>query len=207
MTDTDKIVQISSLMSSRLCHDLVNPVGALSTGLDVLSEGGDPDLEAHAISLIKESTDKTIAVLTLARLAYGSSGGFEGDLDMHDAKNAAMHFYTHSKAELDWQLAEAALPKWQGRALLNILIAVERCVPRPDSRVLVTLGDTLKVEATGPKVKFSDEMAAAFAASDDLPQPKDMPAYLAALLAKTGGARVETAFENDVSLTVVLKTD
>ena len=204
MTVTDKIVQISSLMSSRLCHDLVNPVGALNTGLDVLGEGGDPELQEHALALIKESTSKSIAILTLARLAYGSSGGFEGDLDMADAKAAAVAFYEHSKAELDWRLDAAALPNWQGRVLLNILIAVERCVPRAGSVVTVSGPSPLTVTATGPKVKFSDEMARAFTGDDSDIQPKEMPALLAAMIAETGGAKLDSTYQPDESITLTL---
>ncbi|WP_158548861.1 histidine phosphotransferase family protein [Parvularcula marina] len=205
MTDTDKIVQISSLMASRLCHDLVNPVGALNTGLEVLCEGEDPEMQEHALNLIKESTSKSIAVLTLARLAYGSSGGFSGDLDMREAETAAQAFYAHSKAELDWRLGEASLPKWQGRVLLNMLIAIERCVPRPGSIVQVEKAGGLIVTATGPKVKFSDEMARAFDGDDADIQPKDMPACLAALIARTGGAHITTDFALDERL--VLRLD
>lgn len=206
MTGSDKIVQISSLMASRLCHDLVNPVGALNTGLDVLEEGGDPELQEHAIALIKESTSKSIAVLTLARLAYGASGGFDGELDMSEAKTAAEAFYAHSKAELHWQLDHLTMPKWQGRVLLNMLIAVERCVPRPGSAVTVTMGPLLSVVATGPKVKFSEEMARAFRGVDTQVEPKDMPACLAAMIAEVGGARISNDFLQDERLELKLET-
>ncbi|MEM9233202.1 MAG: histidine phosphotransferase family protein [Pseudomonadota bacterium] len=206
MTATDKIVQISSLMASRLCHDLVNPVGALNTGLEVLAEGGDPEMQEHAMALIRESTSKSVAVLTLARMAYGSSGGFSGELDMREAKAAAEAFYEHSKAELDWHLTDPALPKWQGRVLLNMLIAVERCVPRPGSVVKVENLGGVTVTATGPKVKFSDEMSRAFEGDDTDIQPKDMPACLAALLATTGEATIVSEYAVDERLMLRLQT-
>lgn len=107
-----------------------------------------------------------------------------------EARTAVLEFYKHSKSEVDWNLTSSSLPKWKGRALLNILIAVERCVPRPGSLVKIEDTDTLKVIATGPKVKFSDEMAKAFSGQAEDIQPKDMPAYLAALLTETGNARI-----------------
>lgn len=204
MSDHTDILRISSLLASRLCHDLVNPVGALNTGLEVLGEGGDPEMQEHALALIKESTAKSIAILTLARLAFGSSGGFEGDLDMRDALSATQGFYEHSKAELDWPLEQLAMPKWKGRALLNMLIAVERSVPRPGSVVKVTDGDVLTVVATGPKVKCSDELARAFAGDDTDLQAKEMPALLAALLAESGGAKITIDHVNDEHLTLTL---
>ncbi|MEM9989222.1 MAG: histidine phosphotransferase family protein, partial [Pseudomonadota bacterium] len=188
MSDAQNIVHISSLLASRLCHDLVNPVGALSTGLDVLGEGDDPEMQAHAMALIKESTHKTIAILTLARLAYGSSGGWEGDLDMGEAKPLATDFFVHSKAELVWGLTESAMAKPRARALLCLLIIAERTAPRAGSQVVIAKeGEGYTVTATGPKVKFSDEVRQAVAGDVQNLQAKETPAYLAYLLCQAHG--------------------
>ncbi len=200
-----EIVHIASMLASRLCHDLVNPVGALSTGLDVFQEGDDPEMQAHAVALIKESTDKTIAILQLARMAYGSSGGWEGDIDMGEAKNLAQAFYAHVKAELVWDLGALSLPKARARALLNLLIITDRAAPRAGSRVIVA-GDEncVTITATGKKIKLSDEVAACLAGDADGLQAKETPAYLAYLLTAAVGDTIiaERRSEEEVVFTI-----
>lgn len=207
MSDPREIVHIASLLASRLCHDLVNPVGALSTGLDVFSEGDDPEMRDHAVKLIRESTDKTIAILQLARIAYGSSGGWEGDLDMGEAKTLAEAYYVHVKAEMVWNLDVQSLPKARARALLNLLLMAERAAPRAGSTVTVSSdGDLIRIDAAGPKVKFSDEFAGALRGNAETLQAKETPAYLAYLLAKAGGETItaEQVSEGQLVFTVGL---
>lgn len=207
MIRTGQIVEIASHLSSRLCHDLGNTLGAINTGLGVFEEDGvDPDLQKDALALVQEGLAKSIAVLELSRIAFGSSGGLEGDLDMVDAARKAQGFFAHSKATLDWQVAAEMMPKWKGRVLLNALIAMERSVPRADSRIVAAdAGDGLRITATGPKVKANEELLGAFAGKDDALAPKDMPAFLAALIAETGGMKLSTDFVLDDHLTVVME--
>ncbi|ADM09921.1 hypothetical protein PB2503_09339 [Parvularcula bermudensis HTCC2503] len=200
-------LRVSSLMSSRLCHDLAGVVGAISAGLE-MSEDEDPEMASHAKQVVTESTDKALAIVKLARLAYGSSGGFEGDLDMNEAREAAKGFFAHAEAELVWDLEEYAVPKWQGRAMLNVLIVMERAVPRSPSTVrLSRVNGHLTASATGKKVKAKDPLLGAFSGQSDDLEPKEMPAYLAYLLAQSGGARFDTHFVLDEELTVTLVAD
>lgn len=190
-SDQHNIVTIASLLASRLCHDLVNPVGALSTGLDVLSEDSDPEMREHAMALIKESTEKTIAVLTFARLAFGSSGGWDGDIEMGEVRSAAAMYYAHVKADLEWALPDVPLPKARARSIMNLVLIAEKSAPRAGSVVRVEArGEGYAVIATGPKVKFSDEVKASLEGSDEGLQAKETPAYLAYLLADFNGDKI-----------------
>lgn len=208
MSNEHQLVTIASLLASRLCHDLVNPVGALRTGLDVLEEDQDPEMQAHALALIKESTDKTIAVLTFARLAFGASGGFDGELDLGEVRKAADAYYAHMKADLDWGLDGVSLSKARARALMNILLIAEKAAPRSGSVVRVEQkGDELIVRATGPKVKLSDEVTASFSGDDSGLQAKETPAYLAWLLAEFAGDKVVCDLVSEQELVFALRPD
>ncbi len=192
MADRREIVHLSSLLASRLCHDLVNPVGALQTGLDVFGEDTDPEMQAHAIALIKESTQKTIDILSFARMAFGSSGGWEGDLDMGEAGKLSEAYYNHAKATLIWDLPPQPLPKPLVRTLMNLVLMVERCAPRAGSEVRV-FGElpTFTIAATGPKLKYSEAFADALTGDFAELAAKETPAALAALLAEAAGLTID----------------
>lgn len=197
-----EIVHLASLLASRLCHDLVNPVGALSTGLDVLDEDPDADMQAHALRLVRESADKTIAMLTFARIAFGASGSWDGEIDLGEARDVTEKLYHHVKADLRWELTARALPKPRARALLNVLLLAEKSVPRNGSTVRVFAeGERLVVHATGPKVKLSDVTAAALSGDAADLAAKETPAYLAALLCRASGDTL-TATKPDEEIVV-----
>ncbi|WOI54446.1 histidine phosphotransferase family protein [Parvularcula sp. LCG005] len=201
MSDPHETVRISSLLASRLCHDLVNPVGALNTGLEVFNEETDPEMREHAIRLIQESTTKTIALLSFARFAFGSSGAFEGELDMFEARKLALSLFEHYKAELKWELDVPMMPKFRARALLNMLLMAEKSVPRAGSTVTVS-GDVNRVmiSAEGPKIKYSDEVKACLAGESTELAAKETPAYLAYLLARSGGDSISADFASEENL-------
>ncbi len=191
MTDSREIVLVASLLASRLCHDLVNPVGALNTGIEVLDGEQDAEMREHAMSLIRESTQKTVALLTFARSAFGASGSWEGQIEMREARELAEGFYAHVKAGLDWQVSEPALDKPMARVLLNLLLIAERCVPRAGSQVTAEAGpDRVQVTARGRRAKLGEDLSAALGRRLDDLEAKASPAYLAALLMEAIGGSV-----------------
>lgn len=157
-----EIVHVASLLASRLCHDLVNPVGALNTGLEVLEGEQDSEMREHAMSLIKESTAKTVALLTFARMAFGASGEWEGTIDAGEAQELSRALYQFSKAELIWDVAPGPMGKAKARTLLNLVLVAERCVPRAGSTVTASAdAGGVTVTAKGARAKLSDELVAA----------------------------------------------
>lgn len=201
--DTD--VTFASLLASRLCHDLINPAGALNTGLDVLATEQDPEMRQHAESLVAESTAKLLATIDFARTAYGASGGSEGSLGTEDLKALSVKLYDHLKPELVWSLPPSAVGKAEGRALLNLLLLGERFVHRNGSQVRVEqAGQGLAMICTGPKPKLPEDIAAAFAGDEVPGEPKIMPARLAYALAKDAGKTI-SAEMGDEQVTVILQ--
>ena len=191
--DAQATVHAASLLASRLCHDLVNPVGALNTGLEVLAEEQDAEMRQHAMNLIRESTEKTVALLTFARMAFGASGAWEGTIDTGEAKALAEGLYHHAKADLEWAVPPGPMGKAPVRILLNLVLVAERCVPRAGSRVTAEMGEAgegrLSVTARGPRAKLPEALTAALSGDERDLEAKAAPGYLAYLLAAaTGGA-------------------
>jgi histidine phosphotransferase ChpT len=198
---TSSDVQFASLLASRLCHDLINPAGALNTGLDVLSTEKDGEMRQHAEALVSDSTARLLAIIDYARTAYGASGGSEGELGTEEIGRLAKSLYKHLKPELQWQIGTPALPKLEGRALMNLLLVCERMVPRNGSSVLVEgSAGSLSITASGPKARMPEDLAAAFAGEDQAMEPKVMPAILAQKLAADAGRTITTEVGEEVVL-------
>lgn len=184
-------VSLSALMSSRLCHDLINPIGALSSGLEVL---GDPSMDAGmqeaALDLIKSSAEKSVALLKYARLAYGASGGLGAELPTEEAKRVLAGLLKWSKAELDWRIAPAHAPKDEVKALLVAGAAAADCVPRGGTVVIEGVSPDFTVSVSGQRVIVQDDMTRAFGGDATELKPKFTPHYLSGLAARTAGGRI-----------------
>ncbi|MEM9839975.1 MAG: histidine phosphotransferase family protein [Pseudomonadota bacterium] len=201
----DPETTFASLLASRLCHDIVNPAGALNTALDVLATETDSDLRQHAESLVSTSMDRLLAIVEFARLAFGASGGGDGDLETEALKGVAVRLFEHQKAELTWTLPPAMVPKRAGRALLNLLLCAERLAPRKGSTVTISqTPDGLSMVAAGPRAGLPDDLAAALRGEVDMPEPKLMPAVMAQRLAQAGGVSITTEVGED-EVTVSLR--
>lgn len=183
-------VQFASLLSSRLCHDLVNPAGALSTALDVLANDSDPDMLSHAKSLMNESSARLLAVIEFSRLAYGASGG-DGHLDTESLRTVSEKLFAFLKPELVWNLAPGSFEKADARVLLNLLLSCERIAPRAGSVVTVDpAGALFMITAAGKRAAVPDDMATVLQGEGDTQEPKLMPAQLAQRLAALSGKRI-----------------
>ncbi len=194
---------LASLLASRLCHDLVNPVGALSAGLQVMQDEDDPMMKEEAQKLISLSTQKSIAMLTFARLAFGAGGAYGAEIDLDEAKLATAELYKHVKAELHWELPSQHVAKDNVKAIMNIALVVADCVPRAGSKV--TVGGSLQevsFTAQGPRAKLKEQLVNALSGQTDELEPKMTPAYLASVLVQKAGGTIHAELVNEEQVTV-----
>ena len=114
-------IDLASLMCSRLCHDLLSPVGALNNGIELLADEQDPDMRERCLELLAESARASANKLKFFRLAFGAGGGFGEEIDTREAKAALEGLYGADKRiELGWIVAEDKLPKGAVKLLLNL---------------------------------------------------------------------------------------
>src|SRR3954463_4972427 len=96
-------VDLASLLCSRLCHDLMSPVGALNNGIELLADESDPDMREKCVELLAESARATANKLKVFRLAFGAAGGFAEDIGTHEAEGALKGLFgADGKIELGW---------------------------------------------------------------------------------------------------------
>src|SRR4029078_9425950 len=88
-----KAADLASLMCSRLCHDLMSPVGALNNGIELLADEQDPEMREKCLELLAESARASANKLKFFRLAFGAGGGFGDEIDTHEAKAALEGLY------------------------------------------------------------------------------------------------------------------
>src|SRR5580658_686769 len=90
-------LDLAALLCSRVCHDLISPVGAVVNGLEVLEDDNDEETKTFAMDLIKKSARKASARLQFCRLAFGAAGSAGASIDMGDAENVARGFLEDDK--------------------------------------------------------------------------------------------------------------
>jgi histidine phosphotransferase ChpT len=133
-------LDLAALLCSRVCHDLISPVGAIVNGMEVLEDTTDESTKTFALDLIRKSAGQASARLQFCRLAFGAAGSAGAEIDLGDAENVARGFLEDDKTTLDWQLPRVLLPKNRVKLLLNLLLLATQIIPR---------GGMITAEATG----------------------------------------------------------
>ena len=136
-----KATDLAAMLCSRVCHDLINPVGAIGNGLEVLADPTQAAMKESAQDLIVSATKQARARLEFARIAYGASSTAGTDFDTRECERVARLFFEIEKAELDWRVPLILLPKHKAKLLMNMLLIGSGAVPR---------GGYVKVEVEGP---------------------------------------------------------
>jgi histidine phosphotransferase ChpT len=138
---TLEALDLAALLCSRVCHDVISPVGAIVNGLEVLEDENDQEMKDFALDLIKKSARNASARLQFARLAFGAAGSAGAMIDLGDAGNVAQGFLNDDKLSLAWEAPRALLPKNQVKLVLNLLVLATHAIPRGgkiDARATVT---------------------------------------------------------------------
>ncbi len=108
-------LDLAALLCSRVCHDVISPVGAIVNGLEVLDEEKDPDTRAFAMDLVKKSANMASAKLQFCRLAFGAAGSAGASIDTGDAESVTRAFSGDDKIKLDWARAARADAEERGQ--------------------------------------------------------------------------------------------
>lgn len=208
MTDS---IAFSALLCSRLCHDLVNPVGAFSNGLEILADEDDPDIRRQVVELLAQSAGQTAQRLQFFRLAFGAGSGFGGTIPAAALRDAATAYFAGGKVQLAWEAEILEVTREAGKILLNLILIASEALLRGG---VLAVGSArsggqleLTVTATGDRLLFKPVMATALKgeAEIDALDPKTAPAHLAAAMARLVGGSITAAYEQDRLLRLAVR--
>src|SRR6478672_10228181 len=141
MPVTLEALDLAALLCSRVCHDLISPVGAIVNGLEMLEEETDQETKDLAEQLIKKSAGAASAKLQFCRIAFGAAGSAGAQIDSGDAEKVARGFLEDEKMNLDWQLPRLLLPKNRIKLLLNMLLIGGQAIPRGGKLAIAPVGE------------------------------------------------------------------
>ena len=162
MTDQSSIfslapLDLAALLCSRVCHDVISPVGAIVNGLEVLEDEKDPEMRTFALDLIKKSARTASARLQFCRLAFGAAGSAGAAIDTGDAENVARGLIADERTRLEWNAPRILLPKNKVKLVLNMCLIAAATIPR-GGLITVTIegeGATLSVESKGTNARVA----------------------------------------------------
>jgi histidine phosphotransferase ChpT len=197
---TTSSLELASLLCSRLCHDMLSPVGALTNGLELLADERDPEMRKRCFELLEQSAKISADKLKFFRLAFGAAGGFGEMVPVAEARTLIDALVgNNGRIEVNWALASDSLPKPAVKTLLNLaLIAIEALVRGGTLDIGAELrasefdrgASEIVVRAAGQRIAFDEDIGRALdgtLADRELSSRTAPAAMLRELAASLGG--------------------
>jgi histidine phosphotransferase ChpT len=195
---------LAALLCSRLCHDMLSPVGALSNGLELLAEEKDPEMRRRCFELLEQSARVSTGKLKFFRLAYGAAGGFGEEVPSDEPRELVAGLAEgNGRIELDWAVAEPALPKPAVKVLLNLsAIAIDALIRGGTLMVGAERREgatEIAVRAAGQRVAFDSQIGKALdgSLSEGELSGRTAPAHLIRLLTEELGGGLQYALSGE----------
>lgn len=197
-------IDLASLLCSRLCHDLLSPVGALNNGLELMADEQDPEMRERCLELLNESARASANKLKFFRLAFGAAGGFGDRIDTREAQGAlAGLFGAEKQIDLGWMVSDEALPKGAVKLLLNLALIAGDALVR-GGRLDVGAeqgGETIEIviRAEGPRILLDPTLRETLlnGSSGGTVEPRAAGAWLAHGLADEAGGTIRLSDPGD----------
>lgn len=188
-------VDFASLLCSRLCHDLISPVGSLYNGVELLADENDPEMRARCLDLLADSARTTANKLKFFRLAFGAAGGFGDQVDPREAQAALEGLFgADGRTTIHWLLGPTMLSKTAIKVLLNLaMIGGDALLRGGDLHVgaeVTAAGTEIVIRSQGTRLLLDPELRAALEGAVGIGEvtPRSAAAWLAqCLVAEAGG--------------------
>lgn len=189
---------LASLLCSRLCHDLMSPVGALNNGIELMADEQDPEMRDKCLELLGESARASANKLKFFRLAFGAAGGFGDSIDTREAQAALEGIFGRERRiELGWLVSGDKLPKGAIKLLLNLaLLAGDALVRGGRLDVGAETSDDgleLVIRAEGPRILLDPALRETLlnGSAGGTVEPRAAGAWLAHSLAAEAGGSIQ----------------
>ena len=156
-------LDLAALLCSRVCHDVISPVGAIVNGLEVLEDEKDGEMREVALELIKKSAASASARLQFCRLAFGAAGSLGASIDTGDAESVTRGLIVNDRTSLAWNPARQFAPKNKVKLLLNLCLIALATIPRGGTVTVDLSGQddklAMKVQTKGANARLASGVA------------------------------------------------
>lgn len=191
-------LELAALLCSRVCHDLISPVGAIVNGLEVLDDNPKPEDREFALDLIRKSAKTASGRLQFCRLAFGAAGSSGAQIDTGDAETMTRGFLDDGKVTLTWSVPRTLEPKNRVKLLLNMMVIAQQTIPRGGTLTVESSSAGYRIVAAGLNARvpqnISDILSGAHGGSVDA---HAVQPHYTRLLAGACGLNVTLALEGD----------
>ena len=201
-------VDLASLLCSRLCHDLMSPVGALNNGIELLADETDPEMREKCLELLADSARASANKLKFFRLAFGAAGGFGEEIDTQEAEAVLEGLFGAERPiELGWEVKDDKLPKTAVKVLLNLALIAGDALVR-GGRLDVGAersggGVELAVRAEGPRILLDPVLRETLGnGASGAVEPRAAAAWLALNLISDAGGSIQLSDPSSAALTI-----
>jgi len=151
-------LDLAALLCSKVCHDVISPVGAIANGLEVLEDEQDAEMREIAFDLVRRSSVQASAKLQFCRIAFGAAGSAGSSIDTGDAEDVARKFIGDDKTTLEWAVPREIRPKNQVKLILNLVMLAASSIPRGGKITMgVSDGGGLTAQAEGKNAKVPEK--------------------------------------------------
>ena len=207
MSETE--IDFASLLCSRLCHDLLSPVGAMNNGIELLADEHDPEMRRRCMDLLAESAKSAADKLKFFRLAFGAAGGFGAEVDPNEAKLVIVPMVTASgRTVLEWAVPANVMPKRAVKILLNLVLLANEALARGGTLFVgaeARAGEhEIVVRASGPKILMDSAVREALTGQLDpaAVDTRTAAAWMAHKLAVQDGGMLQLSESDDAHLVI-----
>ncbi|WP_027578763.1 histidine phosphotransferase family protein [Bradyrhizobium sp. Ai1a-2] len=194
-------LELAALLCSRVCHDLISPVGAIVNGLEVLDDNPKPEDRDFALDLIRKSAKTASARLQFCRLAFGAAGSSGAQIDLGDAQAMAKGHIEDGKVTLTWNLPRLLLPKNRVKLLLNMLLIAQQTIPRGGTLTIDPVGEgetmSFRIAAAGLNARVPQNIVDMLGSTTAAVDAHAVQPYYTRLLAEACGLTVKLAPEGE----------
>jgi histidine phosphotransferase ChpT len=194
-------LDLAALLCSRVCHDVISPVGAIVNGLEVLEDEKEGEMREIALELIKKSAAAASARLQFCRLAYGAAGSAGASIDTGDAESVTRGLIVSERTKLVWNAPRQHAPKNKVKLVLNLCLIAMSAIPRGGVITVSLTGEganlEAQVEANGANARLAHGVAALIAGTPEggSLDAHSIQAYYTGLVGRACGLDVTTTSE------------
>lgn len=201
---------LAALMCARICHDLISPVGALGSAIEVLNDPANADMHEDAMDLVRLSATQASAKLQFLRLAFGAGTSAPGQIGKTNIMELVEGVYGGGKVEINWGSFLDELGKVQARLVLNMVMMAMPTIPRGGVLHLSAEhqdGLTLKAVATGTRARLDPVVTRTLAgqAPEDGFDGRSIQPFYSGLIVRELQGKITAVLEDEtVTITATL---